>query len=109
MPNWAKWLWGWYWRLDEYRMAVHRKLVAYFGGKCQACGYNKTARALQFHLNPTLFNVMKLTRFGFTKKWSTLLREAEVCTLLCGNCHAEVHDGLLVLNEETGQLEKKRL
>lgn len=68
---------------------VKEKCVAYKGGCCQHCGYNKCMAALDFHhLDPSQKD------FSFSKKkakWETLKPELDKCMLLCANCHREVH------------------
>lgn len=72
------------------------KAVEYKGGKCIVCGYNKSIRALQFHhLDPSQkdFGIS-----GSTKSFEKLKPELDKCVLLCSNCHAEVHDNLIDIN-----------
>lgn len=79
----------------HHKSRMKKKGVEYKGGKCQECGYNRSLRALHFHhLDPAEkdFNI------GESKAgWETLQPELDKCALLCANCHAEVHDGLRVL------------
>lgn len=80
-----------------WRQRAKLRAVQYKGGRCQSCGYNKSVRALTFHhIDPTQkdFNVS-----SSTKAWSTIKSELDKCLLLCANCHAEVHDGLLNVSE----------
>ena len=68
-------------------------LIAYKGGKCERCGYDKSSRALEFHhLNPSEkdFGISKV----LTRSIQSLKEEADKCVLLCSNCHAEIHDEL---------------
>ena len=69
-----------------------RKLdaIAYKGGKCQECGYNKYYGALEFHhLDPSTkdseWNKLRLL------EWSKVTHELDKCVLLCSNCHREAH------------------
>jgi len=69
------------------------QLIADRGGCCERCGYNKCNAALQWHhLDPTQ------KEFGISGKRGApveqLKKEIDKCTLLCANCHAEVHAGL---------------
>lgn len=68
-----------------------RKSVELLGGKCQRCGYNKCMRALSFHHNNP---IEKDLNFRHLRDWSweRVKKELKKCTLLCMNCHAEVHD-----------------
>lgn len=75
------------------RRAIKNMLIAYKGGKCERCGYNKTSRALEFHhLNPEEkdFEISKV----LTRNIQSLKDEVDKCILLCSNCHAEIHEEL---------------
>lgn len=77
----------------EWRQRVKLRAIQYKGGRCQVCGYNRCARALTFHhLLPAQkeFNVS-----GSTRAWRVVKAELDKCILLCSNCHAEAHDGML--------------
>lgn len=76
---------------DLRRMKMKQDLVAYKGGKCELCGYNKNVRALSFHhVDPTQkdFNISGKYSYSLDK----LKEEVDKCQLLCHNCHNEVHD-----------------
>ncbi len=67
------------------------KAVAYKGGKCSICGYSKTLAALEFHhIEPKtkLFAWNKLR----LRPWHEVINELDKCTLMCSNCHAELHN-----------------
>ncbi len=59
--------------------------IEYGGGECQICGYKKSIRALTFHHKKS-----GEKDFGLSERV-----ELDKCILLCANCHAEVHDGLI--------------
>lgn len=66
------------------------KAIAYKGGKCQRCGYDKCVAALDFHhRDPSEkeFQWVRLRRL----RWDRVLAELDKCDLLCANCHREVH------------------
>lgn len=68
-------------------------LVEYKGGKCCKCGYNKCIRALQFHhLDP---NEKDFGIGGLSVSLERLKKEVDKCILVCSNCHAEIHDGII--------------
>lgn len=75
-----------------WRIATKQKLLAYKGGKCSICGYDKNVPgAYDFHhRNP------KEKDFGISRyqnlNWKKLLKEVDKCDLVCKNCHAEIHD-----------------
>ena len=69
------------------------KAVAYKGGKCEICGYNKCMAAFDFHhINPEEkdFTIAG----GKYLKWELMKPELDKCRLLCANCHREVHAGV---------------
>lgn len=88
---------------DACRITIGRanlKLLAieYKGGKCIICGYNKCARALQFHHidpNEKEFNISMTTAFTLERNKA----ELDKCVLLCANCHSEIHDGMVQLDD----------
>jgi hypothetical protein len=58
---------------------------------CSLCGYNKCARALQFHhLSGKDENVARMAAQGRSMK--RILEEIDKCVCVCANCHAELHD-----------------
>lgn len=78
-------------RVSERRRKVKSILVAYKGGECVICGYNKCNNALHFHhLDPDKKD-FSLSGSGFTHSIDCLKQEADKCILLCANCHAEIH------------------
>ena len=80
----------------QMKYSINRKIqkqqaVDYLGGKCSKCGYNKCLNALDFHhLDPSIkeINPSQLMRFSSFDK---IKSELDKCTLLCANCHREVH------------------
>jgi hypothetical protein len=66
--------------------------VVYLGSKCIVCNYNRCTAALHIHhVDPTQKDK------DASKKY--LASELDKCILLCANCHAEVHFGILDLAE----------
>lgn len=66
------------------------KIIMGKGGCCQKCGYDKNLSALQFHhTNEKNFN-LDIRAFSNTSL-ERLEAEADLCIVLCGNCHAEHH------------------
>lgn len=70
---------------------VKKKLIAYKGGKCERCGYDKCMAAIDFHhrtpSNKKFGISVSLNAMSFSK----LLIEVDKCILLCSNCHREEH------------------
>lgn len=78
------------------RFSRKDRMIAYKGGRCQICGYNRCNRSLTFHhMDPS---VKKLGFAGnHSRKWSVIQAELDKCLLLCHNCHNEVHAGVAKL------------
>jgi hypothetical protein len=69
------------------------------GGKCCYCGYDTFQVALDIHhLDPE----KKDPDFHGMRSWSwkRIVKELEGCCLLCRNCHAALHAGLITLNKK---------
>lgn len=76
------------------RMKKSKQIKIEFGGKCVICDYNKCYQALCFHhLDPTKkkFQVTGYSTITIEK----MRREAKKCILVCANCHAEIHAGVI--------------
>lgn len=63
------------------------------GGKCEVCGYDKNLAALEFHhLDPSLKNFQIDLRSFANKCINSLKLELSKTILLCSNCHREMHN-----------------
>lgn len=80
--------------------------LAYKGGACEICGYNRCVRALSFHHRDPKKKDFGLSAHGLTRSWEKTRVELDKCALLCMNCHMEVHGGVTQLPGET-QVEKR--
>lgn len=81
---------------DKRLMAVEA-----LGGTCVICGFNKYLVSLDIHhLDPT----KKDARFKQMRGWSwgRIQNEIADCVLLCKNCHAALHAGLVDLQIDNG-------
>ena len=59
---------------------------------CNICGYNKSLCALHFHhLHEKVIEFANIASVSFAR----LKEEAKKCIIVCANCHAEIHDGLI--------------
>ena len=77
------------------RKRIKLQAIEYKGGFCQICGYKKCTKALHFHhLNPDEkdFNIAYKAH---TRSWKRVKEEIDKCVLVCANCHAEIHDGIV--------------
>lgn len=71
-------------------VALKIKAVRYKGGQCELCGYSKCFGALEFHHKNPLekeFDWSSLRK----RSWGTIVEELDKCSILCANCHREVH------------------
>jgi hypothetical protein len=87
-----------YYYVRDYRKRIKQKAVDYKGGNCSICGYSKCNRSLDFHhLEPE--NKSFAISSNLNRKWEDLKRELDKCILVCRNCHGEIHDNLIGINE----------
>lgn len=83
--------------VNSRRPLLKRRAIEYKGGKCEVCAYSKCVRALAFHhTDPTRKDFQISARM--TSAWDVIVKELDKCVLLCANCHAEAHDGLIDLS-----------
>jgi hypothetical protein len=77
------------------RKDLKQKAINYKGGKCEICGYDRCNQALQFHhLDPSKKD-FGISAHGFTRSWDKVKSEIDKCILVCGNCHSEIHSGMI--------------
>lgn len=80
-----------------YRQRIKDRAIEYKGGKCLICSYNKSKRSLSFHHVDPEKKIHGI--IGTSKAWSLIKKELDKCVLVCSNCHAEIHDGLIDLSK----------
>lgn len=72
-----------------------RKAVAYKGGGCQICSYNKCLAALDFHHpDPSLKEGYKIGALRAHWTFEKNKPELDKCICVCVRCHREIHAGL---------------
>ncbi len=76
------------------RRVLKEKAVAYKGGKCEKCGYDKYIGALEFH-HPENNKEFGIGQKGYTKSWEAIKKELDKCMLVCSNCHKEIAAGII--------------
>jgi hypothetical protein len=76
------------------RKIVRLKAVVYKGGRCQRCGYDRCPEALEFHHTEGSTKEFGVSSGGYTRSWEKVKSEVDKYTLLCANCHREVHAGI---------------
>ena len=80
-------------RTIEQQKTLKLQSIAYKGGKCCYCGYDKYYGSLEFHhVDPTNkdFSISDGCCYNFEK----IKSELNKCILVCRNCHGEIHGGL---------------
>ena len=82
-------------RRTETRREIKQKAVEYKGGCCEICSYNRCLAALTFHHRDPNEKDFGISDIMNTVRWSRIQKELDKCYLLCANCHAEVHNGVL--------------
>jgi hypothetical protein len=78
-------------RQAEQRRRRKERLVEFFGGVCQKCGYDRCIRALDFHHPDPSQKEFGIGKY-LHRRWEVLVAEASKCELLCKNCHYETED-----------------
>lgn len=74
----------------EKRKQLKNLAIAYKGGKCSVCSYDKCLAALEFHhLDPTK-KEFSISSYSINDL-DLLKLELDKCILLCSNCHREIH------------------
>ncbi len=90
------------------RRKVKELAIAYKGGKCQICGYNKYNGALDLHHVNRADKKFGIGDKGYTRAWKAIQEEIDKCVLVCANCHRELEAGVTqppkeILVEERGE------
>lgn len=83
-----------YKHIKSYRQRTKERVIYVMGGKCAVCSYAKCNSALEaHHIEPSIKNFTISTNLN--KAWKTISKELRKCTLVCSNCHREIHEGLI--------------
>lgn len=72
------------------RALIKKKALAYKGGKCVRCGYDKCDAALAFHHTDPSQKEFQISG-SHSASWDKMMKELDKCVVLCINCHAETH------------------
>jgi len=79
--------------VSKRRQKLREMAIEYKGGKCELCGYDKCAQAMDFHhLDPNKKD-FGVSADGLTRAWPKVKNELDKCVILCANCHREIHAG----------------
>lgn len=79
------------------RIEHKKRAVALLGGRCEICGYNRCIKALDFHHKDPNEKHAEVSHTCQVASWEKVEAEVRKCTLLCANCHRELHAGLFTL------------
>ena len=74
----------------ERQQRLKAQAIAYKGSKCQLCGYNGYAGAMELHHRDPKEKDFSLSRAKLTT-FEKVRNELDKCDLLCANCHREEH------------------
>ncbi len=81
-------------------LARKLELVKSAGGCCSKCGYRANLAALVFHHSDMDSKDFKLDMRSLSnRKLEPVLSEIDKCILVCANCHAELHNPHLNLDQ----------
>ncbi len=73
------------------RKKIRKMALEYKGGKCERCGYDQCLEALEFHHISSSKKDFSVSSRGYTRSWKRVREELDKCSLLCANCHREIH------------------
>ena len=81
-------------------LARKLELIQAGGGRCSICGYDNNLAALVFHHTDSAKKDFKLDMRSLSnRKFEPVLSEISKCILVCANCHAELHNPRLNLDD----------
>jgi len=87
--------------VQKRRKKIRLMAIAYKGGSCEICGYNRCLEALEFHHRDPSKKDFSISEKGYTRSWKKVRDEIDKCLLVCANCHREIHVNRQ-LSRETG-------
>lgn len=79
------------------RKELRIKAIEFLGGRCSICGYSKCSNALEIHHKDPNLKEFGLSSRGLTRSWEKIELELRKCTLLCANCHREIHSKINIV------------
>lgn len=85
-------------KVTTYHRRMKLRAIEYKGGKCQVCGYSKSAASLTFHHRDP--SQKDFTISGRVVGWEKMQPELDKCDLLCMNCHGEEHERLAEIGRQ---------
>ena len=86
--------------VKRWRKSTKSRIVEAFGGKCGVCGYSKCQEALELHhLDPEKKRFSLGSIRANPRNWDYIVSEIRKCVMLCSNCHRELHNDLIELDD----------
>ncbi|HYU64705.1 MAG TPA: hypothetical protein VEK36_00340 [Candidatus Paceibacterota bacterium] len=82
------------------RRKIKEMAIAYKGGKCQICNYNRYQGALDLHHIDPITKEFGIADRGHSRSWERVKKELDKCVLVCANCHRELEAGITQLPSE---------
>jgi hypothetical protein len=77
-------------KTQKSRQRFKQDCVAYKGGQCVRCGYNKCFASMHFHHRDREQKEFAISRSTTTLLDSKIKQELDKCDLVCANCHGEI-------------------
>lgn len=74
----------------ERQQRLKQQAIEYKGSRCQRCGYDRYAGALELHHRDPGQKEFSLSHAQLTS-FEKVKSELDKCDLLCSNCHREEH------------------
>ena len=84
------------------RKKIRDMAIAYKGGRCEACSYDRCPDAFEFHHLDPAQKDFAISAKGYTRSWTRVKMELDKCRLLCANCHREAHAKLAASGGNAG-------
>lgn len=95
--------------VSKRRRKVKEKAIAYMGGRCQICSYDRYQGALDFHHIDPSTKSFGIGSYGHSRSWERVKEELAKCILVCANCHREIESGITQVPNQCLQIQTKSL
>lgn len=94
--------------VKKWRKESKARIIEAMGGKCALCGYDKCESALSLHhLDPSKKELSIGGIRANPKSWTKIVDELRKCIMVCNNCHAEIHSGLVLVPSDVILFDEK--
>ena len=85
--------------VKKWRQSTKNRIVEAFGGRCCVCEYSRCNDVLVLHhLDYTQKEYSLGGLRASIRSWNTIVKELRKCVMVCANCHGEIHQGLVALD-----------